>query len=550
MIAKKRYTAILAIPNMDDTTVDEARRLFFAYRDSGVIRESMFDDPQWRLTDEYANYTLNFSLKENEFKEFGELFSISANDFILYLKAYLVCQMGNYSLGALQSIVHIVKSIVRSPVAQIENAIDEHAGNYIGKAGEFFSMLPSENREEAIEWIANCFDEAEGAAYSRGGQRNLAPFESYFRFDDVLKRFWKESTDENEKLFYFPVWLWWNVSAILPLRPREFVLTPRNCISEVGSEYKLAVRRNQIKGSGKTKSYKISRDYKTFQYTVPEKLAGEIIRYQDATEKFMANDINTLLIADTHYTKWGRCRPYTSRYFTYINLKTCLRYFFEQIVQERYGYRIIFDREVLSYDDDKEINYLHLGDTRHLAMINLILEGATPMVAMMLAGHDNETMASHYFSNITKLVECRTYRQYKKMIKGQETYRISGATAPLTVKEFVLLDDGGQCYSQKVRAGDYSDCCNVSGPSGEIGYCKDCMYYREKGGSFGQSKDRYANRIESEWIMLCEIVSKVRSGRGEPEEIIQSLLRLKAEEYSYQQYLLETALEGEKQKGG
>ena len=49
--------------------------------------------------------------------------------------------------------------------------------------------------------------------YSNGGQRKLASFDTYFRFGDIVDRFWKETEDESEKLFYFPIYLWWKVSG-------------------------------------------------------------------------------------------------------------------------------------------------------------------------------------------------------------------------------------------------------------------------------------------------------------------------------------------------
>ena len=36
-----------------------------------------------------------------------------------------------------------------------------------------------------------------------------------------------------------------------------------------------------------------------------------------------------------------------------------------------------------------------------------------------------------------------------------------------------------------------------------------------------------------------EVVKKVRNGKGEPEEIVSVILRLRDNEYSYQQYLIE-----------
>ena len=50
---------------------------------------------------------------------------------------------------------------------------------------------------------------------------------------------------------------------------------------------------------------------------------------------------------------------------------------------------------------DDEIQYIFLGDTRHLAMINILAEGGTPVLAMALAGHNNIDISMHYAANLT-----------------------------------------------------------------------------------------------------------------------------------------------------
>ena len=40
---------------------------------------------------------------------------------------------------------------------------------------------------------------------------------------------------------------------------------------------------------------------------------------------------------------------------------------------------------------------IHIGDTRHIAMINLIAEGASPVTAMLLAGHEDDNFISLFF---------------------------------------------------------------------------------------------------------------------------------------------------------
>lgn len=536
-----KFIEILAVPALDLSLTDKARSRFFAFRDKGIFYDCAFDDDMWFTTDEVSRIGLDFSFPDERFGDFGKTCGITAARFRCLLKTFVVCVMGEISLLGLQGIVRGVKRIALASYDDRADAVAKTDPGCMNQIHEFFSLLPSEGHEKAMDDLVGLFDDEED---DRGGgagdQRQLADFDSYFKFNDILKDFWASSRDEEEKLFFFPVWLWWNVSAILPLRPREFILTPRSCLLKTESGYSLTVRRNNIKGSGKKKSYKIGEDYRTCHYTIPEGLAKEIIWYQEETARYMSTDIDTLLVADTHYSKWGHCRPYTSRYFTYTNMRTCLRYFYEQIIHERYGYSICYDRMERAGSEEKRIGYLHLGDTRHLALINMIFEGATPMVAMVLAGHDNPEMSSWYFSNITRLIECRTYRQYKKMISAKQEYRLSGPRPVFHEKEFVMLEKGGRCYSPNALKGDYSDCLNALGPAGEIGFHQACSYYRSQGRDFYDGKDLCKERIMTECFNLQKIVRLVRNGRGEEEDIMQALMKLRDEDLSYQQYLIET----------
>ena len=160
------------------------------------------------------------------------------------------------------------------------------------------------------------------------------------------------------------------------------------------------------------------------------------------------------------------------------------------------------------------------------------------MVAMMLAGHDNPDMSSHYYTNITNLIECKTYRMYKKMLNGHESFSLSKMQKPLQVTDYVEID-GGRCYSPAVIDGNYTDCFKAAGPTGEIGFCNKCTYFRATGDKFSISREKYVNDIETDCKNLDEIVKRVRKNKGEPEEILQALMRLRGSEYSYEQYLQE-----------
>lgn len=541
MKTSEHFTTIIAISEIDNTVAAEARRKFFAYRDKGIIVSGLFDDDKWILSDERDRRSFDFTIDDNAFKTFGARLNISVNEFKRYLKIYIV---NNFGVLALVSLQHIILAIKRTTYVSDTNFVSELSqvdAIWMEHIVDFFSVLPSDEREQSLdEFLIQCEDAVDKSCFSgSGAQRSLATFESYFRFHDILKKYWAEAKDENEKLFFFPVWLWWNITGVIPTRPHEFVLTPRKCLETVDDKSFLIMRKNKVKGSKKAKGYRLKEDFQTVKYQIPTALANEIKWYIDRTESCMDTEISTLLVTETHYHKWERCKPYNSRYFTYTNLRTCLRYFYKQIIQDRYGYNVLMDQNQPVLAGAKDIEYIRLGDTRHIALINLIAEGASPVAAMVLAGHDNPEMSAHYYSNISTLIECRVHRQYKKMLSGEQVYALSVPRSKLSVGESVPCDGGGYCYSEKARHGDYSECYKVTGPAGEMGYCPNCDYYRDSDESFFESKELYTRRIADEGILLYKIVNQVRNGHGDAEDIVSILNRINGAAYSYERYLLE-----------
>lgn len=537
----EKYKTVLAVTDLDQITLETARKTFYGYKSRGIILNCVFSDDTWIMTDERSVYHLFFRLDSVLFKKFGIRLSVKEEDMKAYMKSFIVFQMGKLSMVSLQGLLLDLKRVCYSDADGLEEYFESANPRWAGYVADFFSLIPRDGRETELNDFLDDYEDAEEYARTsgKGGQRSLAAFESYFRFDEILKRYWKEAEETEEKLFYFPVWLWWNLSGVLPLRPREVTLTPRNCLEKNGEGYLITVRRTRIKGAGKKKEYTVSGDYKESKYAIPERMGEEIKWYLDETAKYGANALKTLFIADPHYARWDKTLPVNSRYFTYTNLRTCLRYFFEEVVRDRYGYNVLYEHAENSLQNDKDIEYLHLGDTRHIALINLILEGATPVVAMMLAGHENPEITSHYYSNISSLIECKTYRQYRMQIKGRQSYALSRPQPKLHAEKFMFLEDGGRCYSAKAMADDYSDCYNAAGPAGEIGACQNCFYYRSGQRALWDDKSRYENQLAAECKALGEIVKRVRSGKGDREDILTVLLNLRDTEFGYQQYLLE-----------
>lgn len=544
--AIKMFDTMLSVQSMDTDCIRKAKDLFKEYKKSGIIISSDFTDTKWKFSDEYSHVGIMFNVNKFIYKRYYEdYFGITYEFFIEYLKTYVIFTMGYLVLKSLQNVVNDVKRLIKHNPDELYAFTEEVALTSPNRVIDFFSILPETDNPENIERIMDILDAMADIRYMNlnGRKRPLASFESYFLFNDIINDYWTSELPEDERLFFYPLYLWWQITGVVPLRPREFILTPRKCLDSMSDGWYLTLRRNQIKGSKKKISYKIEDDYLTVQYKIPNGLAEEILKYINFTSKYESTELNTLFITDTHYHKWKQNKHSNSRYFTYINMNCVMRYFFHDIIEGRYGLKIVYDREI-NHLEEGRINYLYIGDTRHLALINIIAEGGTPMIAMMLAGHNNMEMSAHYYSNITSLIECRTYKQYRKVLKGNVTYEISRKDQlPLNIKDFVTLDDSGKCYSPSFQNNDFSDCKKVSGPKGEIGYCPRCAFYR-KGSKkdFFKGDDIYKRRIEDDCKHLEQIVKQVRLEKGNSEDILQAILRLQNSSYTYQQYCEEKLL--------
>lgn len=540
--AEELFSSSLNYIVLDKDSIKEAQTRFLAYQEAGVIKSNCnFEDKVWYMTDEYSNVGLHFDFNTFSYNQYKPIFNMDLSQFITYVKVFLVSILGRNALQTLQSVLLDIRRIISADIGTIYNINTDFKVAVPSLCSDFFAMLPDTCDNVEIEKLIDAMDfyADMNFASTQQQQRSLADFDTYFIFNDIIKDYWTSSLSDEERLFYYPLYIWWTLTAALPLRPREFLLTQRDCLyKDKAGDYYLKLRRNQLKGGNRGISYKLSEDYVVNTYKIPTYLGDEIQRYITLTEKYSHTDINTLFVTDTHYRKWGQSKHSDSRYLTYVNMNTILKYFYREIICARYGLKIVYDY-TSEHLNDGEIRYIHLGDTRHIALINIMQEGGTPTTAMFLAGHTNDVMAAHYYSNLTRLIECKTYRQYRKLISGDTKYQISVASMLPETGNGYILSDGGKCYSKAYQDGDISDCCNTVGENGEIGYCPACTYYRRPGISYFAYDDIYKSHINEDCTALANAIELVRQGKGDIEDIGEAFLKIHSSSVSYGTYLME-----------
>ena len=273
--ALKMFDTILSVQNLDDLCIEKASDLFAEYKNQGIIKTGQFSDSRWYFTDEYSNISIHFNIPELGYKRYYEkMFGMSINGFTVYLKTYVMFTMGDIVLNTIRDITYDINRLMENDPEELYALSDTIYMQHPSRVIEFFSILPEPADTEKMEHLLNVIDNIAEWRYSLSNpnkRRQLASFDSYFLFHDIMNDYWASDISADERLFFYPLFLWWQITGVIPLRPREFILTPRKCLEKKDDGWYLTLRRNQIKGNSRKISYKIDEDYFTVEYKIPDR---------------------------------------------------------------------------------------------------------------------------------------------------------------------------------------------------------------------------------------------------------------------------------------
>lgn len=495
---RHQYTVVL-----DSAGIARAETVFLKYRVEGVIMEGQFRDDIWTLTDEVRDYRFRFSVDAGAYaKGAGTWSGLTEEVFMKQVKAFVTLGLGTYALSTLLAFLTFSRKVAamewddacRLRPQEIQPQMIEFLGMVDGAdaaAGELCKTL--EERYGAAAWKDHC-------------PRGLSSFEDYLVFDRKQREYWERAGTE-EKTEYFPVWFWWNLTAVLPLRPTEYLLTPWECLEVENGRYVLLVRRTLQKKAGHKYRYHIETDYGVYRYQVPEKLATEIFSYKEKTASRRKPGDWALCLP-------GRCVG--KGHMEYAQLKGCLDSFLNEI-----------GRPELS---------IRLGDTRHLAMASLILSGGSPEICRELAGHEDINVSSNYYSNIPSLIESAVYDRSRNAGCGA---MLLGMPARIPPKGGKLVETaGGWCDYPAAWEGEIGECMKNYKRRGMLGACEDCIHYYPGDGLL-RLKIRECRKqdVSDDAAFLVRMIDAVRKGLGHEEDIDAAMARLSASGQAYAAWL-------------
>lgn len=469
------------------------------------------------MTDEVKKgYVLDFQIDEVHFQRvMTPILDCTLGDYHKAMRIVITSRFG-YSLRTLQTDVSTMRSFADHMVVP-----DEYAQAQV--LADLLALLPGESQYR--DELQNRIDDISPLLKSNGQQRSLAHYQSYLRFSAILDTFWKTATPE-EKLLYFPVWFWFSITGVLPLRPTECVLTPRQCITQVDGKYYLEVRRTLGKGTIQQRRYRMELDYERCKYPIPDHLAIHILDYISATQHVYQSNIDVLFCKHSQFAG-AKVIIENDKHYTYANLRQCLSYFYRNIVQDKYSYIIATDCDNLL---EGEIQKIQLGEMRHIAMVSLALTGGSPAICKELAGHESIEISSHYYSNLKSFLDLLGWERFRK--KDSTTKPAYG----LSVSQQYPVKNG-YCQCEQVWNDDYSPCISAVDTNGMPGSCSVCRWFfpseHRKNQQIQMQKEKIDYELEQTCTLMRQSIDQVRKGLGNIDTISCVLDNLAAKSRQY-----------------
>ena len=343
-------------------------------------------------------------------------------------------------------------------------------------------------------------------------QRKLSDsFITYYVIDDELKKFWN-TANEKEKIIFFPFYLFWVICNIIPTRPYEFCITAYDCLVMEKGSYYLLLRKSPNKGTVRDfykykKKINDVRDYPYLSVWIPPEIGKEILWYKEQTKEF--NKDKEFLFSNGAINKILE-KKY-QEHFNTSHLSTLKEMFTERLIKDC-GYEKVQSQDDIICYSKKWVGDWHLGDLRHLALINMVENQVDPGLIMRYAGHSDISSACHYYTNASEYSRSRIFYMDSKVFEGGH----KGKREKHVVKTSVPVE-GGECFN---NLGVDDNCC--------VNYdaCKNCKHFEPNDDNFIKKSNRidnlykhfikliYKKEIENAHKVLVELQNEVSSWEG------------------------------------
>jgi len=514
-----------------------------------------FESNNWRIFHNTSNTALNFDFnKISENITFIPRFNNQyKKEFLIVIKCWVASLLNILDIYSVHRYMRYLKRIIKvsegfNPIENSINATKEYIlkieknekhSAFITCIGviNFLDYYNDIDKNETYTKLFFNLKQELGTSYN---VRTLPPPKDVFLFDKIVNDYFK-SLDRNsyEYIFYFPIYLWWNITNIIPLRPFEFCGIERSRLPKKEGKFYIKLPRSTAKGvKGKNKN----RIQIIDTLMIPNHLGLDIEQYIDSTNQL--GETKTLL-------SYNACRKAHEKLFdnklmtkshtsdstiyTINDLFRLINKFYDDIVGLRYGYSVRPRKEqsnlaIINKDTKFDItDRISPGDTRHFAFLNLMRQGYNPIEIARMGGHTKINSQYHYHQHkeflididILKLMSKFSYESNFKQQNPNDNNSIMlkltaqttfDTTYSLIKDKFVRVIPESEESKNKLDIGVCTDPFQLC----KVHDCMLCDYwkisaseYKEKKNTINQKAQGFYNNIEDIQSTINSIYSYI-----------------------------------------
>ncbi|WP_175639173.1 site-specific integrase [Metabacillus schmidteae] len=391
----------------------QSKKYFNQLVRDGYVIEGTFDGELWTMKHEkLKGNTLSFDF--TVFRKYHK------EEFVLIIKSWILNlrETGEYTIPYIKSLFHTISTsysktdgfsvkMVSSFCKELKNSDDSDAtkASRINALLNFFSYSDLQSGETYTPKLIELRNKLKVGFQIRmlPKSKNVLLFEDYLNkfFEDINQKINEAGlTDEllKLKILFFPILIWWKLTTKIPIRPSEFCDIVRECLPDPVEEdgeikYHINLPREKLNNSRIQILDKI---------LIDKELRDLINEYIEMTNEYGNTETlisyRSLIFADNN----NRDEKKDPDYFSNHILGRLIKKFYNEVLLKIYQ---------IDFPKDQKITPYH---SRHIAFVNLMLQGISPIEIARLGGHQTVQAQYHYSYHHEYWVDSQVHQLMKK----------------------------------------------------------------------------------------------------------------------------------------
>lgn len=506
--------------------------------------EITFESNEWKVvhSDSAVRLTLDFQEISNNIRFNANMNKEEKLEFVLVVKCWAATLLNSLDIYSVHRYLRYLNEVVVVSdcfnTAAVEKTVDYiNTVNNETKHKAFITCLGVlnfldyyENIDENSVYLKRLLNLKEEI----GNQENIRTLPSpkdVFLFNEIFEEYFGSlSRESDEFIYYFPVYLWWNLTNLIPLRPFEFCGISRDALLPIDDNYYIKLPRSDKKGS---KSHNRNRIQIVDTIKIPNSLGKEIDFYIEHTKVYGGTDtlISIPAYQHFHYKLHNHTisdRKIDNGKYSVAQIYRDINRFYKDIVSEKYG-KTIRPRELTYNDDNIKLlsdsydisEIISCGDTRHFAFLNLMRLGYSPVEIARLGGHLKLDTQYHYHNHKEFLLNIEVLKLMNKFRYDKSDELSKNKTIIDVEINSVFKSNFGIDGFIKKRFVEVPTPIDTKPKKLEIGFCVDpyqrckvhdcslCDSWRISIDEFKQNKNLIQAKVESAYNQIQNLLSTI-----------------------------------------